>query len=275
MRRTALITTALAAALTVGLLAPGAAAGGASSGGAAAAPALPAAVDLSRDSDGDCDMLVPAQQTLAQLPAGRTTPEVRLDVLVLLEKRHLAQVRADVAKAATSYSPLGIALVPRFRVVGPVPDLAGSGVAYLEWAKKVVGGKRPAGSDVVYLATDRYIDSTGRADCIGGVAHPEHAFAVGQLTVSGLVGVKVEGIPTPIPDPPVKDGGVLLVVHEIGHLLGAHHHYGAACVGVRSAADPSRPCDVMLSLVKQQTGLQFGPVNAAVVRDHAERFARP
>lgn len=268
MRRTALITTALAAAVTAGLLAPGA-----SAGGAATRTVAPAA--LAGDDHGDCDMLVPAQQSVAQLPVGRTTPAVRLDVLVLLEKRHLAQVRKDVVKAGESYAPLGIALVPRFRVVGPVPDLDGSSVAYLEWAKKLVGGRRPAGSDVVYLATDRYVDTTGRADCIGGVADPEHAFAVGQLTVSGLVGVKVEGIPTPIPDPPVRDGGVLLVVHEIGHLLGAHHHYGGACAHSRSAADPSRPCDVMLSLVKQQTGLQFGPVNAAVVRDHAERFAQP
>lgn len=261
MRRTALLV-----ALSLLTLLPG------SSG---AAPALSAAqVAAADDQHPDCSMFVPAQQSLGQLPTTRTSPSVRLDVVVVTEKRLLAEVRESVALAARSYAGLGIVLAPRYRLVGPVPDLDADSQAYVDWVKGLYGGRRPKGADVVYLATDRYIGAAGQADCIGGVAQDDHAFAVGMISLGGLVGVNIEGLGTPSIEPPVKDGGALLIVHEIGHLLGAHHHYGGACAHGRSVDDPTRPCDVMLTLLTQQTGLRFGPVNAAVVRDHAERFAR-
>lgn len=237
----------------------------------ALSPSVVAAAD---DRHGDCEVFVPAQQTFGQLPTPRTSPSIRLDVLVLTEKRLLQEVREDVTHAARSYAPLGIVLAPRYQLVKAVPDLDGDSQAYVDWLKSLFKGRRPAGSDVVYLATDRYIGAAGQADCISGIAQDDHAFAVGMTSMDGLVGVEVTGIDVPSIEPPVKDGGVLLIVHELGHLLGAHHHYGGACAHGRSAEDPSRPCDVMLTLAVQQTGLHFGPVNAAVVRDHAERFAR-
>jgi hypothetical protein len=69
----------------------------------------------------------------------------------------------------------------------------------------------------------------------------------------------------------VPDSGAKLTAHEIGHLLGAHHHYGGDCTGT----EPLHPCDVMLSLSPQTLGLRFGALNAAVVRAQAMRFARP
>lgn len=226
------------------------------------------------DNNANCDMLVPATQTANPALVTRTSPRIALDVLVLLEPRHLDKVKADLAVASRAYAPWGIDLRPRWRSIGRVPDLDGDAVAYLSWLKKQVpGGVRPRGVDVVYLATDRVIHSAGRADCIGGVAYPEHAFAVGQLTFNGLIGVNVVGSPVPVPSPPVTDSGAKLIAHEIGHLMGAHHHYGN-CAGL-TTTDPAHPCDVMLSLAKQQIGLHFGALNGAVVRDHGERFATP
>lgn len=262
MRRTALLVVAL----SLLALLPG------SSG---AAPSLSAArVAAADDQHSDCSMFVPAQQSLGQLPTTRTSPSVRLDVLVVTEKRLLPTVRESVALAARSYADLGIVLAPRYQLVRAVPDLDADSQAYVDWLKSLFRDRRPRGADVVYLATDRYIGAAGQADCIGGIAQDDHAFAVGMTSLGGLVGVTIEGLGIPAIEPPVKDGGALLIVHEIGHLLGAHHHYGGACAHGRSVDDPTRPCDVMLTVLTQQTGLRFGPVNAAVVRDHAERFAR-
>jgi hypothetical protein len=227
------------------------------------------------DNHGDCDQFVPADGLAGRLTAPTTTPALRFDLLVLTEKRLLAKVRSQVALAARSYAEIGITLVPRYRVVRAVPDLDGDPDAYLAWTKQQVGGRRPAGSDAVYLATDRYLASAGLADCIGGIAHADHAFAIGMTSFNGLVGVEVVGVDKPAAvDPDKPDGGATLVVHELGHLFGAHHHYGYYCAHARSAEDPSRPCDVMDTLLPQQTGLRFGTVNAAVVREQAERFLR-
>lgn len=231
-------------------------------------PILPATL---AGDERDCNQLVPEVSAVGQLgaPAGA---QVALDVLVLTERVDLAVTRGLFSKAAQAYAPLGIRLVPRFRVIPPVPDLDGDSEKYLIWLRDQFGGKRPAGSDVVYLATHRYLDTGGLADCIGGVADPRHAFAIGMLEFGGVAGVNVEpGVDEP-QGPPVPDSGAKLTAHEIGHLLGAHHHYGGDCTG---ASDPAHPCDVMLSLSPQSLGLRFGAVNAAVVRDQAVRFARP
>lgn len=262
MRRPALLAALLATCLSAGLLAPGATAG----------HAAVATVDLSRDNHGACDMLVPAATTAAQLPTTRTTPGVRLDVLVLVEKADLAVTRTNMTVAARSYAPLGITLAPTYRLVKAVPDPDEDTVAALIWLKKQFpGGRRPAGVDVVYLSTHHYLGAAGQADCIGGVAYPEHAFAVGMTSFDGLVGASIGGVDEP--EPALQDGGGKLAAHEIGHLLGAHHHYGAHCVGTTAAEDPTHPCEVMFTVLLAGLGSHFGPLNAAVVRDHAERFA--
>ncbi len=269
MRRQALLAAFLAAAASVGLLTPGATAGSGS-----APTAGPAARDLSRDNHGDCDMLEPATETAAQLPAPRTAPGVRLEVLVVVEKADLAVTRTNLAAAARSYAPLGITLLPRYRLVKAVPDPKGNTVVALTWLKaQFPGGRRPTGVDIVYLSTHHYFGVAGQADCIGGVAYPEHAFAVGMTSFDGVVGASIGGVDEP--EPPLQDGGGKLAAHEIGHLMGAHHHYGAYCVGGASADDPAHPCEVMFTVLKAGLGSKFGPVNAAVVRDHAERFAKP
>lgn len=241
--------------------------------------AQPAPASDGSDTGEECEyglpqQFVPAPDVIGQLTAANPDPPVSLDVLVVTEGPDLATTKQIFLTAKRSYQPLGIDLVPRFRLVKAVPDLQGDGNAYMTWLKKQVGGRRPAAVDVVYLATSRDIFGAGLADCIGGTAFAERAFAVGMLTFDGRVGVDVRGGGPVLPQPPLADGGAKLAAHEIGHLLGAEH-YVNACRLAADPADPRHPCDVMFTLPQQATGLRFGPINAAVVRDHAARFALP
>ncbi len=157
-----------------------------------------------------------------------------------------------------------------------IPKLSGVADDWLAFLKKRMGGKRPVGIDAVYLATTRTLDSGGRADCIGGIAADDSAFAVGMLEVAGIVGVSITGIDLPIDPskdgPPIPDSGGLVLAHELGHLLGAHHHYGEGCEP--GAADPQHACDLMQTISPQTLGLYFAPVTKAVIRDHADRYLR-
>lgn len=197
---------------------------------------------------------------------------VGLEVLVVADPSALGDAEREVTRAADAFAPHGIRLVPSFRTI-PVPDFDGDDRAYMEWLKQQVGGVPPAGFDVVYLALHRPIGVGGRASCVGGVAWDRESFAIGMLTMSGLVGVSIEGYPLPS-GPPIPDDGAKVAAHEIGHLLGAHHHFGQCGLGFR-ADDPAHPCDVMFSAPKQQMGLFFGPVTGPVIRHFAFRYARP
>lgn len=223
-------------------------------------------------SHSDCNELVPSTSVVQSAVPLQPKPVLRLDVLVVADAASIKEARRIFESTPAAYAPLGIRLVPRYRLVPTVPDLAGDAERYLRWVKGRVGGRPPAGTDLVYLATARPIGVSGQADCIGGIARPEHAFAVGTLGLDGLVGVNVSGSPVSPPDPVLENGGAKLAAHEIGHLLGAHHHYGP-CAPAVDPADPTHPCDVMNTLPMQQVGLRFGPVNAAVVRDSMERYA--
>lgn len=221
------------------------------------------------DEERDCSQFVPDRAPLETLAVPQPASTLAVRVLVVTERRDLKVARELFAQADRAYGPLGLRLVPKFRVVPPLPDLDGDHDAYMEWLKDMFGGRRPAGSDIVYLATHHHLNSGGLADCIGGIADPRHAFAIGMLSFGGLAGVSIDPDPGLPEGPPVSDSGAKLTAHEIGHLFGAHHHYGGDCLG-----DSSEPgtCDVMLSLSPQTLGLRFGLVNGAVVRDQAERY---
>lgn len=221
------------------------------------------------DEERDCSQFVPDGAPLETLAATQAGSTLAVRVLVVTERRDLKVAQQLFAQADQAYGPLGLRLVPTFRVVTPLPDLDGDHDAYMQWLKDKFGGRRPAGSDVVYLATHHHLNSGGLADCIGGIADPRHAFAIGMLSFGGLAGVSIDPDPGLPEGPPVSDSGAKLTAHEIGHLFGAHHHYGGDCRGDSSEAGK---CDVMLSLSPQTLGLHFGLVNAAVVRDQAERY---
>jgi hypothetical protein len=139
-------------------------------------------------------------------------------------------------------------------------------------AKDQFGGQRPPGSDIVYVLTD--LDMTapglgnlvaGLADCIGGVRYPNRAFAVGEIAED-------------IPIGPVTfyyEATAKIAAHEVGHLMGAHHHYQNCVEGIPTelveAGEPS-PCTLMTNFVDFQS-LNFGQIEGLAVRGHAVDFA--
>jgi hypothetical protein len=139
-------------------------------------------------------------------------------------------------------------------------------------AKEQFGGQRPPGSDIVYVLTDLDIQLpglgnlvAGLADCIGGVRYPNRAFAVGEISQD-------------IPIGPVTfyyEATAKIAAHEVGHLMGAHHHYQNCVEGIPTelveAGEPS-PCTLMTNFVDFQS-LNFGQIEGLAVRGHAVDFA--
>ena len=228
--------------------------------------------------------------------------QVSLDVMVLVDVARGAQVaslpddgrraageqalfqqmrdRLDVA--TQSYEPVDIALrFARFQLLQPLVDGAprertDNADDIIELAKRQLGGQRPAGIDVVYVVTDMDIQLpgigngvAGLADCIGGVALPDRAFAVGETDViTGDEGIAIGPVSF------YKDLTAKIAAHEVGHLMGGHHHYqecGTAAGAAAGRGEPG-PCTIMSNFVDFQT-LPFSTLNSVVVRGHAEAWA--
>jgi len=79
-----------------------------------------------------------------------------------------------------------------------------------EQVRRHYGGVRPPGVDVVDVMTDLF--AGGDADCIGGIAYAEKAFAVSNVHYTVQGAVPVDQVPAG-----------MVAAHEIGHLLGAQH----------------------------------------------------
>jgi hypothetical protein len=200
--------------------------------------------------------------------AGQT---VAVDVAVLLDGVSVGDADQLMAKAAESYAPLKVDL----NVVSydTVSFTGTEGAAIIQQAKDHFGGTRPAGADLVYVLTAKDITTdgdtglAGLADCIGGVRFAHHAFAVGEA----------QGI-NPAPVGPFflnVDAHPEVAAHELGHLMGAHHHY-ANCVEGNLSGDPTdlSPCTLMFNYVDFQS-LNFSTLEGAVVRGHSVQYASP
>ncbi|MGQ0844484.1 MAG: zinc-dependent metalloprotease family protein [Sporichthyaceae bacterium] len=241
---------ASAAALTLAALAP-----------ATTAQAEPIVTPELIDQEQFCLELIPRV-----LSTERAAP-VRLDLRILLDGPSRATAAAAVQAMRTAYDPLGVEIRPSYRKVSFEGTQARG---LIEQAKKSVGGKPPAGIDAVYVLTDKDIvgpppagtDVAGLADCVGGVLYPAHAFAVGE--------VFPEKAPQKFLPGTIDDATGKTMAHEIGHLLGAHHHYaspeGLSAVGQQALTlmGPS------ISLIN----LRFSSLNASIARGHLELRAR-
>lgn len=200
--------------------------------------------------------------------AGQT---VSLDVAVLLDGVSVNDANLLMNKAAESYAPLNVDLnVSSYTTV----SFTGTeGADIIQQAKDHFGGVRPAGSDLVYVLTSKDITSdgdtglAGLADCIGGVRFAHHAFAVGEASgidesAFGPFFINV-------------DAHAEVAAHELGHLMGAHHHYANCVEGVLSGdATDLSPCTLMFNFVDLQS-LNFSVVEGATVRGHAVNYATP
>ena len=217
----------------------------------------------------DCEEFVP----LAISADGATDDGrfVTLDVLVLLDGISKTRGRDVMATAARSYKPLGIELRSTFRRV-KLQDAEVTSL--LDDSREAVGGSRPKGFDVVYTMTskDLYLGADGSGDglggyaqCIGGVRRPDIAFAIG------------EGQTPWEADAADDELSGKFAAHEIGHLMGAHHHYGNCVEGdgrTEGGGEPSI-CTLMWGAVINLMASNFGTLEGLVIRGHAIEFAAP
>ncbi len=214
----------------------------------------------------DCGALVPP--ALATTPTGSVT----LDVTVLVDGTTPIDPRRVMSTAAQSYRPLGISLNPTYRRV----SFSGtSAEGLIAQARSLLGGRRPAGSDVVLVLTGKDIEEggvrgvSGLADCNGGVAFANRAFAVSEVFSPNTERFAVGPLTLS------ADLSAKVAAHEIGHLLGAEHHFANCVEGILSDLDQLEvsPCTLMFNAV-DTASLNFSTVNGQIVRGHAEAYAR-
>ena len=212
-----------------------------------------------------CLELVPGAVSVADVP-------VTLHLRVLLDGVSAQRADEAVAAARAAYAPLRVGLSVSYDSVRLASGDAG---VLIEEARRHYGGRRPSGAHAVYVLTgkDLYLtDETGQrdatvaglADCIGGIAYADRAFAVGEA----------------LPDDPFQLGVLAfgrnlagkVLGHEVGHLLGGHHHY-ANCAQIAPQFGDA-PCTLMINDIGL-AGLDFSSLNGLIVRGHAQLAGSP
>lgn len=210
-----------------------------------------------------CTELTPHAIALESTPT-------KLDLRILLDRgAEQATAQKAVTAMRKAYDPLEISVEPSYEKV----SFSGVDAESLnKQAKDHFGGKRPAGIDVVYTMTTKDIKSAGLtgdnvaglADCIGGIRHDDRAFAVGEVIPDGESSLL--GVPLPLP---LKDATGKTMAHEIGHLLGGHHHYSSP-EGLLAPSGPNA-----LSLMGPHLSLislKFSTLNSTMVQGHTQLY---
>lgn len=130
----------------------------------------------------------------------------------------VADVAPHIEVAPGSYAPLGVDLVyADYQLLAPLrATRTDNAQEIIDLAKEELGGARPQGIDIVCILTDLDIQLpgigsgvAGLADCIGGVAHDDRAFAVGEYFDEIPIG----------PATFHKDATAKILAHEVGHLM--------------------------------------------------------
>ena len=218
------------------------------------------------DEEHECLEPVPAATATDHLTGG---PQLDLAVHVLVDGPTTARATEIFTTAARSYEPLATTL--RAVTYEQVSFTGDDAQGLIDQAKAHFGGARPAGADLVYVFTNKDIQAGGNtavaglADCIGGVRFDDTAFGVGE-----------DFGPSEQDDPLQRNGTAKVLAHELGHLMGAHHHYANCVEGNTSeVGEPEvSPCTLMINAVNVAS-LNFSSLNGAVVRGHATEYAAP
>lgn len=169
--------------------------------------------------------------------------------------------------AAKPFGEIGVILVYSFEQVAfqgvEVDEL-------LAQARERFGGARPSGIDLVHLITAKNVlykgtdTYAGGADCVGGIRFPERGFSFSEddptVERRGYYGLR-----------PYPYWSAVVMAHEIGHEMGAHHHDGNCVEG--ATADPLTPCTVM-EVAIQFRGLHFGTAERTAIRALAPEGSR-
>ncbi len=209
----------------------------------------------------ECTQLVPGAIALDNLP-------VTLDVRVLLDGVSQTQAEQVVAVAGQAYAPHLLTFSASYETVS---FTGADALGLVTQARDHFGGARPSGIDLVYVLTSKDITAepagnavAGLADCIGGVAFAEHAFAVGENLADDPLNLVLYNAGTEL--------AAKTFAHELGHLLGGQHHY-ANCVETLPGIG-GNICTLMFNELTVQHS-QFSTLNSIVVRGHAQLFAAP
>lgn len=207
----------------------------------------------------------PERECLEAAPAATALDlgqRISLDVVVLLDGVTPTDGRTVMTMAAEAYEPLNIELrVKRYLEVAF--EDRGSLEGYIDQAKEMFGNRRPRGIDVVHVLQPK--DYGGLADCIGGVRYPNRGFVASTYDPHDTVLSK--GL----------NYSAGLAAHEIGHELGAHHHYANCVQAITPEAVLARElsaCTVMFNST-DFVARTFSTLNAAIVRGHAVNYAAP
>ncbi len=202
-----------------------------------------------------CTALTPAAISLDNTP-------VTLDVRVLLDGVAQPSAEQIMSRAADSFAPLGITMVSSYETVG-FSGLDAAGL--IDQAKSYYGGVRPDGIDIVYVLTDKDLNTlAGLADCIGGVKYADRAFAVGEAWEGQPLNLLLYKLNT--------EKAAKTTAHEIGHLMGAHHHQANCVESLLNFGEV--PCTLMFNFVDIQN-TDFSLLNSVVVRGHGQLYATP
>jgi hypothetical protein len=198
-------------------------------------------------------------------------------VHLLLDGTREDVARQVMQKAAAAYAPLNIALT--LHGIDRINGTATDSLEIVNEGKAYFGGVPPPGADVVVVFTNKEMqagDATGattvigQADCIGGIRFPHHRFAAVTDVTAQEGDAILPGFNLNV------DMGSETMAHEIGHLMGAQHHYGNCVEGNLSSASPDdvSPCTLMFPAVNGAS-MNFGTLEALVVRGHAVDYASP
>ena len=228
----------------------------------------------------ECLELIPENVGSTIIDGGQ---RVELSVMMLLDGTDAAVAQQLIARAAESYKPLNIDLVLAKTKAVAYTTLVSDQL--IDEAKATVGGVPPKGIDIVGVLTNKRMQSAtggagtvvGQADCIGGIRWDSTSFFVAsdirhiENPTTGTTGtLNSLGLN------PNVDAASEVIAHEIGHLIGAHHHYSNCVEGNLTSAGPSdaSPCTLMFPAVNFAS-LNFAALEGAVVRGHAVQHASP
>jgi Metallo-peptidase family M12B Reprolysin-like len=232
------------------------------------------------DTVRECLEAVPENIQLPVLDAGQ---KIDLTIMLLLDGTDAAAAQQLIARAAESYKPLNINLkLVKTTEVAYTTLLSDE---LIQAAKNTVGGVPPRGVDIVGVFTNKEMQAAtggagtvvGQADCIGGIRWDDTSFFVfsdirdienpttGETGTLNSLGLN-----------PNVDAAAEVVAHEIGHLMGAHHHYSNCVEGNLSSAGPTdvSPCTLMFPMVNFAS-LNFAALEGGTVRGHAVKHAAP
>lgn len=232
------------------------------------------------DTVRECLELVPENIQLPILDSGQ---KVELAVYLLLDGTSATVAQQVMARAAESYRPLNINLVLKGTKTVAYDTLVSDQL--IAAAKTTMGGKPPKGIDLVGVFTNKGMQAAtggagtvvGQADCIGGIRWDDTSFFV----VSDIRDIEnpttgTTGTLNSMGLNPNVDATAEVMAHEIGHLMGAHHHYSNCVEGNLTSAGPSdvSPCTLMFPAVNFAS-LNFAALEGATVRGHAVNHATP